>query len=173
MENMEGPSIKWRDPFEGLGRNSCSDHGTEKDFDFNTVEPTKRGRNNEGNFNLKEAKINSIGLEFPNPDKIWKDLWQNVHWMKIKLFIWLVQHKKILTWENLTKRVLDGPSRCRLCDLQEEMMDHLLNLCTFTSTLWNWVTSLFRKTDKHEYNITGTLTNSRKDFSEKEIVNKS
>jgi len=97
------------------------------------------GRNNEGKFNLKEAKRIAIGLEFPNPDKIWKHLWQNSHWMKIKLFMWFVHHKKMLTWENLQKIGLVGLSRCQLCGLQEEMMDHLLNLCPFTSTLWNWV----------------------------------
>jgi len=52
------------------------------------------------------------------------------------------------------------------------MMHHLLNLCPFTSTLWNWVASIFRLTDRHEFNITGTLMNRRKDFSENEIINK-
>jgi len=32
------------------------------------------GRNNEGNFNLKEAKRMVIGLDFPNPDKVWQNL---------------------------------------------------------------------------------------------------
>eukprot|EP00253_Pinus_taeda_P002127 PITA_02127 len=59
--------------------------------------------NKAGNFNLKEAKRIALGLDFPNPDKLWKDLWQNQNWMKIKLFMWLVQHKRILTWENLRK----------------------------------------------------------------------
>jgi len=37
------------------------------------------GRNNEGNCNLKEDKIIAIGLDFPNPEKISKDLWHNPH----------------------------------------------------------------------------------------------
>ena len=80
--------------------------------------------------------------------------------------------KKILTWENLQKTCLVGPSRCQLCGIQEEMMDHLLNLCPFTSTLWNWVVSIFRRTNKDEFSITGTLKNWKKDFSENEIINK-
>lgn len=52
------------------------------------------GNNNEGNFNLKDAKCIAIGLDIPNLDWVWKDLWQNPSWMKIKLFMWLVQHKK-------------------------------------------------------------------------------
>eukprot|EP00253_Pinus_taeda_P033643 PITA_33643 len=130
------------------------------------------GSNSEGNFNLKEAKIIAIGLDFPNPDKMWKDLRQNLHWMKIKLFMWLVHQKKYLTWENLRKRGLACPSRCQLCGLQEESMDHLLNLCAFTSTLWNWVASIFKQTDRDENSISGTLKNWRNDFSENETVNK-
>jgi len=53
--------------------------------------------NNEGNFNIREAKRIALGLDYPNLDGVWKDLWQNESWMKIKLFMWLVQHKSILT----------------------------------------------------------------------------
>lgn len=120
------------------------------------------GRNNEGIFNLKEAKRIVTGLNYPSPDKTWKDLWNNPHWMKIKLFMWLVQHKKILTWENLRKRGFAGPSRCQLCGLQEETMDHLLNLCSFTSTLWNWVASIINQTVGNENDITETLKNRGK-----------
>eukprot|EP00253_Pinus_taeda_P008423 PITA_08423 len=130
------------------------------------------GRNIEGNFNLKEAKRISIGLDFPNPNKVWKDLWQNPHWMKTKLLMWLVQHKKIMTWENLRKRGLVGPYRCQLCVQQEETMEHLLNHCPFTSTLWNWVDSTFRQTDKDNFSITSTLKNWRKDLSKNELINK-
>ena len=34
--------------------------------------------------------------------------------MKVKLFMWLVHQKKILTWENLLKRGFVGPSKCHL-----------------------------------------------------------
>ena len=33
------------------------------------------GNNNEGTFNLKEAKHIALGLDFTNPDGLWKDLW--------------------------------------------------------------------------------------------------
>lgn len=56
----------------------------------------KWGRNTEGNFSLKEAKQLVTGLNYKNPNHVWKNLWQNPYWMKIK-FIWLVQQKKILT----------------------------------------------------------------------------
>ena len=51
-------------------------------------------------------------------------------------------------------------------------MEHLLNLCPFTSTLWDWVASVFRPTDRDRLSITNTLKNWRKDFSGNEIINK-
>jgi len=86
--------------------------------------------------------------------------------------MWLVQHKKILTWENLRKRGLSSPSKCQLCESQEETMDHLINLRPLTSTLWNWIAAIFRQTDKDMGSITNTLKKWRKNFSDNETVNK-
>eukprot|EP00253_Pinus_taeda_P019460 PITA_19460 len=70
------------------------------------------GNNNEGTFNLKETKHILLELDSLAPDRIWKNLWRHQGWMKIKLFMWLVHHKKILTWDNIQKRGVLGPSRC-------------------------------------------------------------
>ena len=56
--------------------------------------------------------------------------------MKIKLFMWLVHHRKILTWDNLKKRGMLGPSRCHLYETQEETIEHPLNNCIFTDKIW-------------------------------------
>lgn len=50
-------------------------------------------------------------------------------------------------------------------------MNHLLTLFSFTSTLWNWVANIFKQTNKNENDITVTLKNWRKDFSDNETVN--
>ena len=114
----------------------------------------------------------ALAFDYQNLDQVWKVLWRNSQWMKIKLFMWLVQQKKILTWENLLKRGFVGPFKCHLCGLQEETMEYLLNLCPFTSTLWDLVALVLRKNDKYRLNITNTLKNWRKDFSGNEIINK-
>jgi hypothetical protein len=64
--------------------------------------------------------------------EIWK--WQLP--LKIKLFVWLLLEKKILTWENLTKRGFEGPSRCVLCGINEENVNHLFVDCRFTKNIW-------------------------------------
>ena len=117
------------------------------------------GKNTEGNFNLKEAKCMSLDLDSTKPDWVWKKLWKNQGWMKTKLFMWLVHDKKILTQENIEKRGVSSPSRCQLCESQEETMEHLLNLCIFTSLLWDGIASIFRQIDRERGRITNTLRN--------------
>jgi len=68
------------------------------------------GNNNKGTFNLKEAKGILLGLDSNVPEKTWEHLWKNQGWIKIKLFMWLVHHKKILTWHNIRKIGVLGPS---------------------------------------------------------------
>jgi len=55
------------------------------------------GNNNEGTFNPKEAKGILLEMDSHVLDRIWQNLWKHQGWMKIKLFMWLVHHKKILT----------------------------------------------------------------------------
>eukprot|EP00253_Pinus_taeda_P011657 PITA_11657 len=76
------------------------------------------GNNKEGTFILKEAKKHSP-LDPGVPNKIWQKLWRHQGWMKIKLYMWVVYHKKILTWDKIRKRGVQGPSRCPLCEAQE------------------------------------------------------
>ena len=130
------------------------------------------GNNNEGKFNLKEAKRMALKLNSTKPDWVWKKLWKHQGWMKTKLFMWLVHHKKILTWENIRKRGVSGPSRCQLCELQDEMMEHLLNRYIFTSLLWDRIAFIFRQTDRDKGSITNTLRNWRRNFSDYETINK-
>ena len=55
-------------------------------------------------FNIKEA-YNLLQNHDPSPqDAMWKGLWNRNHWLKISLFLWLVMHKKILTWDHLKKK---------------------------------------------------------------------
>eukprot|EP00253_Pinus_taeda_P028919 PITA_28919 len=131
----------------------------------------KWGSNKEGNFNIKEEKGILLGLEAQAPVRIWQKLWRSKSWMKIKLFMWLVHHRKILTWDNIRKRGMLGPSRCQLCEAQEETMEHLLNSCIFTSRLWDFFATLFKQSDRDTNSITNTLNNWRNNVSNNEVLN--
>jgi hypothetical protein len=111
------------------------------------------------------------GHDQRNIEPQWERLWSLPQWSKIKIFKWLVLHKKILTWENLVKRGLNGPSRCHLCEVQEETTNHLLDGCTYTMEVWDWVAILYRQTDRVKDDIRATLGNWRGHYTENEMVN--
>ena len=56
----------------------------------NLNDQLRRGKNKAGLFNLKEAKRIDAGFNLSNIDKTWKEVCENPHWMKVKLFKWLV-----------------------------------------------------------------------------------
>eukprot|EP00253_Pinus_taeda_P017013 PITA_17013 len=85
--------------------------------------------------------------------------------------MWLVHRKKILTWDNIRKRGVIGPSRCQLCEAQEETMEHILNNYTFTTWLWDYFATIFHQTDRDKESIINTLNKWRKNFSENELLN--
>eukprot|EP00253_Pinus_taeda_P020137 PITA_20137 len=131
------------------------------------------GHYNEGTYNLKEAKLILLELDSHDPDRIWQNLWKHQGWMKIKLFMWLVLPRKSMTWDNIRKRGILGPSRCQLCEAQEETMEHLLNNCIFTSRLWDTFASIFQRSNRNIGSLFNTLTNWRKNFSNNEVLSSS
>lgn len=51
-----------------------------------------------------------------------------------------------------------GPSKCQLCNLQEETIKHLLNLCSFSAKIWDWVASSFRQINRDRLSVSNTLS---------------
>jgi hypothetical protein len=83
------------------------------------------------------------------------------HWPKITLFLWLVLHSSILTWDNLLKRGFTGPSICTLCGGAEETLNHLLNTCPYTAQVWDQVAIIMRTSDRLRDSVIDTLSNWR------------
>jgi len=50
--------------------------------------------------------------------------------------MWLLLEQRILTWENLVKRGIHGPSRCTLHGKCEETVYHLFVECNFTKYIF-------------------------------------
>ena len=78
-------------------------------------------------------------MEPPGADKIWKKVWHTNSIPKVNSFIWILLHNKILTAENLRKRGINGPSRCTLCNLDEETTSHLFLHCKTSLLVWRYV----------------------------------
>ena len=58
-------------------------------------------------------------------------LWNQNIPLKIACFTWLMARGRILTWDQLQSRGFHGPSRCVLCERNEEDNYHLFLACPF------------------------------------------
>jgi len=60
--------------------------------------------------------------------------------------------------EPLEKRV-HRPLTLPLCGIEEESMNHLLNICNWTKSLWNWMETIFKSTDRNKDSIQESIAN--------------
>jgi ribonuclease HI len=66
-------------------------------------------------------------------------IWRSKCSLKLKLFTWLLIENKLLLWPNLQARGWEGPSRCCLCNSNEETSAHLFIDCSFSRSVWNLI----------------------------------
>ena len=91
-----------------------------------------------GHFSVKEAYHLAHSQEALHKDTIWGKFWDSLLWIKIKTFLWLTMHGKILTWDQLIKRGFMGTSKCVLYEQDKETKEHLLYQCKFANMIWDW-----------------------------------
>jgi hypothetical protein len=85
-------------------------------------------------------------------------------------FLWLVPHKKILTWDWLLRKGFVGPLRFILCRDKKETQDHILTNCSFTTKLWDiWATN-FRKTNLQNENVVAAIEHWRENPFNNDII---
>ena len=58
--------------------------------------------------------------------------------LKIKIFLWFLNRKEILTKYNLIKRRWTGCKKCVFCDV-DESTEHLFIKCSFARDIWRLV----------------------------------
>jgi hypothetical protein len=87
------------------------------------------GYTTKGQFTIKEGYYIHSQQIHQIAQPLWKKIWALKHWPKVEYFLWLLSHCRILTWENLQKRGMIGPSYCALSHADNETTEHLLNTC--------------------------------------------
>ena len=116
------------------------------------------GYSNRGTFSIKEAfQIQQSGEGYHQEEK-WKKIWHHHFWPKIASFCWLLLRHRVLTWDNLLKRGMNGPSCCVLCFSAPETLDHLLEACGFASELWDRGEQRFKRWARVRGNPSETIT---------------
>eukprot|EP00253_Pinus_taeda_P028947 PITA_28947 len=123
-----------------------------------------------GSYSTSEA-YNLIG-DFPTrPDPLWGRIWGFKAWPKISHFLWMVGHKKILTWDKLRRRNFQGPSICHNYFQNEETLQHLLDTCSIANQLWEKVGFRCQKRCKGTGDIIDTIRQWPKSPYDCEILN--
>ncbi|KAE8661432.1 hypothetical protein F3Y22_tig00113725pilonHSYRG00267 [Hibiscus syriacus] len=69
-------------------------------------------------------------------EPVWKAIRQAKILPIIKSFVWLAAHGALLTNKESTRRHLALDASCRICNNEEEDINHILRLCPTASTLW-------------------------------------
>ncbi len=64
-------------------------------------------------------------------DRRFVHLWKIRAPLKVKIFVWLVLGKRVLTADNLLKRGWNGEGRCTFCADGNETGEHLFLTCQF------------------------------------------
>jgi hypothetical protein len=71
-----------------------------------------------------------------------KYLWKLKVPLKIKIFMWFLRRKVLLTRDNLIKRQWKGSKKCCFCDA-EESIEHLFLSCPLSKIVWRIVFSTY------------------------------
>lgn len=77
------------------------------------------------------------------PSYPWKSIQKAKAPTRVDFFTWTVAKGKILTLENLRKRNICVINRCCMCRNDQESVYHLLILCMYAYSLWNFVFCFF------------------------------
>lgn len=67
----------------------------------------------------------------------WQVIWQLQSWPKIDMFVWMLCHGRILTFDHLQKLGYNRPSICLLCSNSEESAVHLFLGCSYAKQIWS------------------------------------
>lgn len=90
-----------------------------------------------------------------NSKKDWsKIIWNSAIPPSKSFHVWRMIHNKMPTYDNLQRKGLSFPSMCSLCGMQSETSHHLFLQCSFSLTLWNWLTNIINM----NINLTSVLT---------------
>ena len=103
-----------------------------------------------GRFNIKDSISLLIETHRLEKEAKWRKMWGGRWWSKVATFNWLILKCHILTWDNIQVRGILGPSRCILCENNNETINHLLDECPIAEAIWERGVGLFKKNHKLE-----------------------
>ena len=104
------------------------------------------GFTNDGRFTIKSAYLATLTCNCSHPSIEWKRIWKLQDPLRIRTFLWLIHHRKIITNLERARRGFTGNSYCQACPTSNEDLDHVFRFYTTTATLWKKIGDMERTT---------------------------
>ncbi|XP_031099664.1 uncharacterized protein LOC116003863 [Ipomoea triloba] len=96
-----------------------------------------------GCFSVSSAYDIATRDEGPPEVAKWNSIWKLKVPNRIRTFMWLVKHNKIMTNENRVKRGMTESDSCWFCTGVKENTEHVLRLCPLAEPVWRSVLPAF------------------------------
>ena len=97
------------------------------------------GNNSKGQFTIKSAIsiIRKDTNEFE--DTLWNLVWRTPVQQRVRAFLWLVCHDRLLGNDKRYKRKMSDDSKCYICNAPVESVLHILRDCPAARSIWKKV----------------------------------
>ncbi|CAN1801051.1 Putative ribonuclease H protein At1g65750 [Linum perenne] len=92
-----------------------------------------------GSFSIRSAYLMLSGNDGVASDHSWNRLWKWNGPNKIKHFLWLASHDRLMTNVERNRRHLTNQVICSRCSLHDESLQHVLFECQFALQVWRAV----------------------------------
>ncbi|CAN1764635.1 Putative ribonuclease H protein At1g65750 [Linum perenne] len=89
-----------------------------------------------GRFSVRSAYLMITENISKNSDALWGRIWRWNGPSKIKHFLWLVTHNRLLTNEERSRRHLTNQVLCPRCSLSTESISHVIYDYNFALQVW-------------------------------------
>ena len=88
-----------------------------------------------GSFNISSTY--NLTMQQPQPtNRIWQHIWKLKIPRRIRVFIWLLMHGKVLSNMDRVKRGLTSNSYCHYFTEEREDLNHIFRFCTKAKNSW-------------------------------------
>ncbi|GKV17362.1 hypothetical protein SLEP1_g27876 [Rubroshorea leprosula] len=89
-----------------------------------------------GKFSMKSAYFMAKNIHWTQMED-WSWIWNICTIPKIKYFLWLVMHGRILTFDTLAQWGVVSDNRCPRCRNGPETLTHIFRECQYAALFWN------------------------------------
>ncbi|CAN1787195.1 Putative ribonuclease H protein At1g65750 [Linum perenne] len=100
------------------------------------------GAETNGKFTIRSAYNLLSDLENEPDVDVWASIWKWRGPHRVKHFLWLASHGRLLTNNERHRRHLAQDASCAFCNHPDESLSHVLRDCLFARNIWSKVKSV-------------------------------